>query len=376
MLNSVEELIADLRRGQMVVLIDDDSDSHSEGVVMVAADFITPDHVNFMARKAKGLVCLALTRERCVQLNLPLMAENTQAEKNNFTLSIEARHGIDTGISAADRALTVQVAVAPNAKPEDIVQPGHIFPLAAEQGGVLTRAGHTEAAVDYARLAGSSPTAVIADILTAEGHLADGDGLREFAKQWGLKIGSIAELIHFRLKHERTVKRVREGAIQTAHGELYLVAYQDQISRLIHIALTKGAIRAETSIAVRMHVQSTLRDLVGTQIAEVTSWDTHSAIEYLTQQPAGIAVILANDESSDSVLHSVDLALGNRDAILPKQHPSYSRIGIGSQILKDLGVSKISLLGAPMKYNALSGFDLEVNCFIEPGGKVTRVEES
>ena len=172
------------------------------------------------------------------------------------------------------------------------------------------------------------------------------------------------------------MKRVREGAIQTAHGELYLVAYQDQISRLIHIALTKGAIQAETSIAVRMHVQSTLRDLVGTQIAEVTSWDTHSAIEYLARQPAGIAVILANDESSDSVLHSVDLALGNRDAILPKQHPSYSRIGIGSQILKDLGVSKISLLGAPMKYNALSGFDLEVNCFIEPGGKVTRVEES
>ena len=376
MLNSVEELIADLRRGQMVVLIDDDKDSHSEGVVMVAADFITPDHVNFMARKAKGLVCLALTRERCVQLNLPLMAENTQAEKNNFTLSIEARHGIDTGISAADRALTVQVAVASNAKPEDIVQPGHIFPLAAEQGGVLTRAGHTEAAVDYARLAGSSPAAVIADILTPEGHLADGDSLREFANQWGLKIGSIAELIHFRLKHERTVKRVREGAIQTAHGELYLVAYQDQISRLIHIALTKGAIQAETSIAVRMHVQSTLRDLVGTQIADVTSWDTHSAIEYLAQQPAGIAVILANDESSDSVLHSVDLALGNRDAILPKQHPSYSRIGIGSQILKDLGVSKISLLGAPMKYNALSGFDLEVNCFIEPGGKVTRVEES
>ncbi|EGG28341.1 3,4-dihydroxy-2-butanone 4-phosphate synthase / GTP cyclohydrolase II [Aequoribacter fuscus] len=376
MLNTVDELIADLRRGHMVVLVDDDKDSSSEGVVMVAADHITANHVNFMARRAKGLVCLALTKERCRQLNLPLMAENTSAEKTNFTLSIEARHGIDTGISAADRALTVQVAVAPNAKPEDIVQPGHIFPLTAEDGGVLNRAGHTEAAADYARLAGCSPSAVIADILASEGYLADGEALREFAKQWDLKIGSIADLIHFRLSNERTIEREREGTIHTKHGEFNLVAYRDRANNLMHIALTKGAITADTTVPVRMHVQSILRDIIGTQVADVNSWDASSAIAYLAQQTHGVAVILANDESSDTLLHSVDMALGTPDAVQPKRTPIYSRIGTGSQILKDLGVRKISLLGAPMKYNALSGFDLEVNSFIDPSGTITRVEES
>jgi len=376
MLNTVDELIADLRRGQMVVLIDDDKDSTSEGVVMVAADHVDATAVNFMARRAKGLVCLAITKDRCKQLNLPLMAEDSGAEKTNFTLSIEARHGIDTGISAADRALTVQVAVAPNAVPDDIVQPGHIFPLAAEEGGVLTRAGHTETAVDYARLAGCSPAAVIADILTPEGYLADGQTLREFAQNWDLKIGSIADLIHFRLSNERTIRREREGKIDTKHGGFDLIAFRDQANSLVHIALTKGQIEGSKEVPVRVHVQSVLRDLASTRVSGMESWDIDTATEYLSRHDSGVAVILANDESAETLLHSVDMALGNTDATKPKIAPTYNRIGIGSQILKDLGVRKISLLGAPMKYNALSGFDLEVHSFIEPSGKITRVEES
>ncbi|NND67985.1 MAG: 3,4-dihydroxy-2-butanone-4-phosphate synthase, partial [Halioglobus sp.] len=218
-LNDVDELISDIRQGRMVVLLDDDTESHNEGVVMVAAEHCEAKHVNFMARRARGLICLTLTEERCAQLDLPPMVDDAQGEKSNFTLSIEAAEGIDTGISAADRALTVQVAVAPHAVPADIVQPGHIFPLTAMPGGVLTRAGHTEAASDYARLAGLLPAAVIADILTPEGTVADGPALADFAAEHGLKMGSIADLIHYRMVNERTIRRVREGVIDTEYGE-------------------------------------------------------------------------------------------------------------------------------------------------------------
>jgi 3,4-dihydroxy 2-butanone 4-phosphate synthase/GTP cyclohydrolase II len=242
--NSVDELISDLRQGRMVVLLDDDADSHNEGVVMVAAEHCDASHINFMARQARGLVCLTLTEERCAQLDLPPMVDGASGEKSNFTLSIEAAEGIDTGISAADRALTVQAAVAPYAKPADIVQPGHIFPLTAVPGGVLTRAGHTEAATDYARLAGLRPAAVIADILTPEGTVADGPALTEFATRHQLKIGTIADLIHFRMVNERTVRRVREGKVQTAHGEFQLTAYRDQTAGNVHLALSRGQIIA------------------------------------------------------------------------------------------------------------------------------------
>ena len=210
-LNSVDELISDIRQGRMVVLLDDDTESHNEGVVMVAAEHCESSHVNFMARQARGLICLTLTEERCAQLDLPPMVDHAQGEKSNFTLYIDARDGITTGISAADRALTVQAAVAAHAVPADIVQPGHIFPLTAVPGGVLTRAGHTEAASDYARLAGLTPAAVIADILTPDGIVADGAALVDFAAAHGLKMGSIADLIHFRMVNERTIRRVREG---------------------------------------------------------------------------------------------------------------------------------------------------------------------
>lgn len=364
--NTVDELISDLRQGRMVVLVDDDADSHNEGVVMVAAEHCDANHVNFMARQARGLVCLTLTEERCRQLDLPPMVEDALGEKSNFTLSIEASVGIDTGISAADRALTVQAAVAPHAVPADIVQPGHIFPLTAVPGGVLTRAGHTEAASDYARLAGLLPAAVITDILTPEGTLADGPALADFAARNGLKIGTIADLIHFRMVNERTIRRVREGKINTAYGEFQLTAYRDQNEGEVHIALSRGEITPENPTLVRVHVQSSLRDMVNSEIDGRPSWSMARSLRKLGESDRGVIVLLARDEGPEQILNSIDMALGDvpsEDQGVPN---TYTTVGLGSQILRDLGVGKIHLMGAPIKYNAISGFDLEVLDFVSP----------
>lgn len=364
--NTVDEMISDIRQGKMVVLLDDDADSHNEGVVMAAAEHVDAKIVTFMARKARGLVCLTLTQERCRQLNLPPMVEDANGENSNFTLSIEATEGIDTGISAVDRALTVQAAVAPHACAADIVQPGHIFPLTVVPGGVLTRAGHTEAASDYARLAGLLPAAVIADILTPQGTLADGPTLREFATEHQLKMGTIADLIHFRLENERTVRRIREGVVQTAYGEFRLVAYRDQTAGGVHIALTMGEIAPETPTLVRVHVNSVLRDLVGSELPDQPSWSIGKCLKVVADAGRGAVVLLARDESPDQLLGSIDAALGELPGPSNDSHNSYPTVGLGSQILKDLGVGKIHLMGAPIKYNGISGFDLEVQEFVKP----------
>jgi 3,4-dihydroxy 2-butanone 4-phosphate synthase/GTP cyclohydrolase II len=350
----------------MVVLLDDDADSHNEGVVMVAAEHCDANHVNFMARQARGLVCLTLTEERCSQLDLPPMVDDAMGEKSNFTLSIEAAEGIDTGISAADRARTVQAAVAPYAVPADIVQPGHIFPLTAVPGGVLTRAGHTEAASDYARLAGLLPAGVIADILTPEGTVADGPALKAFAEKHQLKIGTIADLIHFRMVNERTIRRVREGVIQTAYGEFRLTAYRDQTAGQVHLALSKGDIVADQPTLVRVHVNSALRDLVTSELPGQTSWSMARCLQAVAENGPGVIVLLARNESPEQLLASVDMALGEGAPAGTVTPDSYTTVGLGSQILKDLGVGKIHLMGAPIKYNAISGFDLEVLDFVNP----------
>lgn len=364
--NTVDELISDLRQGRMVVLLDDDADSNNEGVVMVAAEHCDASHVNFMARKARGLVCLTLTEERCRQLDLPPMVDGALGEKSNFTLSIEASEGIDTGISAADRARTVQAAVAPHAVPADIVQPGHIFPLEVVPGGVLTRAGHTEAASDYARLAGLLPAGVIADILAADGTLADGPALVEFARSNGLKIGTIADLIHFRMVNERTIRRVREGRINTAYGEFQLTAYRDQTEGGVHLALSRGAITPDQPTLVRVHVESALRDLVQSEVAGHPSWNIARCMRTLAENERGVIVLLAKEEGPERLLASIDMTLGN----IPEPasygaDATYNTVGLGSQILRDLGVGKIHLMGAPMKYNAISGFGLEVLDFVD-----------
>jgi 3,4-dihydroxy 2-butanone 4-phosphate synthase/GTP cyclohydrolase II len=364
--NTVDELISDLRQGRMVVLVDDDADSRNEGVVMVAAEHVEARHINFMARQARGLVCLALTRERCRQLDLPPMVDGASGEKSNFTLSIEAAEGIDTGISAADRARTVQAAVAPHASPSDIVQPGHIFPLEAVAGGVLTRAGHTEAATDYARLAGLLPAAVIADILTPEGLLADGPGLAAFAARHELKLGTVADLIHFRMVNERTIRRLREGTVQTAYGEFRLTAYRDESAGGLHLALAKGEIQRDQPTLVRVHAQSALRDLVTTEIAGHPTWSMGKCLAALAASERGVVVLLQRDETSEQVLASIDMALGTELPGSSRASDTYNTVGLGSQILRDLGVGKIRLMGAPMKYNAISGFDLEVMEFEHP----------
>ena len=367
-LNTVEELISDMRQGRMVVLIDDDTEKGlNEGVVAMAAEHVEAADVNFMARKARGLVCLAMSEERCQQLGLPPMADDPNGEKSNFTVSIEAREGISTGISAADRARTIQVAVAPTTLAEDIVQPGHVFPLAARPGGVLNRAGQTEAASDYARLAGLQPAAMMADVLTDSGELATGTELAAFAATYGLKIGSIADLIHFRVVSERTIRKVREGDINTAFGAFTLTAYRDTNSGALHMALRRGEIDAETPTLVRVHSPSAVRDLLAADAPDWLSWNLNKCLAAVTESGSGVIVVLANTESEDALLDSIDIALGEyTPERLAADSSVYQTVGVGSQILRDLGVGKIRLMGAPIKYNAISGFDLEVTEFLSP----------
>ncbi len=368
-LNTVAEIIADVRQGRRVVLLDDHEDNnHNEGVVMMAAEHVGADDVNFMARQAKGLVCLALTAQRCQLLGLPPMADDPSGEKSNFTVSIEAREGITTGISAADRARTIQVAVSPTTVAEDIVQPGHIFPLTSVPGGVLTRAGHTEAASDYARLAGLQAAAMIADILTPAGTLANAAELVSFADQHHLKIGSVADLIHFRVMSERTIRKVREGVIQTRFGEFQVSAYRDQNTDEVHLALHRGAIQAQEPTLVRVHVQSAVRDMLLAEAPDRPSWSVSKCLQTVAGAGSGVVVLLAYRETADQLLHSVDIALGSTDVqpVGGENADTYMTVGLGSQILRDLGVGKIRLMGAPIKYNAISGFDLEVTEYVSP----------
>ena len=364
---SVGELLDEVRHGRAVVLVDDREQRGSEGVVMVPAEHCAAEHITLMARRARGLVCLALTRERCEQLDLPPMVPGRADDSARFTLSIEAAQGIETGISAADRAHTVRVAAAPQASAADIVQPGHIFPLTAEPGGVLTRAGHTEAAVDYARLAGLTPAAVIADVLNEQGELADVQGLAAFAAEHGLKVGTIADLIHYRMANERTIERIREGHVQTACGAFQLAAYRDRTHGGLHIALHRGPIDPATPTAVRVHVAATLRDLLGAQVPGDSGWSIQRCIATIAAAGSGVLVLLGRGESDAHLLHSLDAALG--DAQPRQERPAtgpYNTVGLGSQILRDLGVGKIRLMGAPIKYNALSGFGLEVCEYLAP----------
>ncbi|MCX2982775.1 3,4-dihydroxy-2-butanone-4-phosphate synthase [Halieaceae bacterium IMCC14734] len=372
-LNSVEEIISDIRQGKMVVLLDDGEEKdHNEGVVMMAAEHVDASHVNFMARQARGLVCLTLTEERCQLLGLPPMADDPSGEKSNFTVSIEAREGITTGISAADRARTIQAAVAPTTVAEDIVQPGHIFPLTAVPGGVLTRAGHTEAASDYARLAGLQPAAMITDVLTADGVLANGSQLAEFAASHDLKIGSIADLIHFRVVSERTIRRVREGSVTTAHGDFRMVAYREHNTGDVHLALYQGDILAAEPTLVRVHLQSAVRDMVAASTPGRPSWNIGTCLQQVNAAGNGVVVLLARQESNDQLLQSIDIAFGNApsEGVGGEAPNTYNMVGLGSQILRDLGVGKIRLMGAPIKYNAISGFDLEVTEYVSPAGLV------
>lgn len=357
--SSTSEIIEEIRAGRMVVLVDEE-ERENEGDLVLAADFVTPEHINFMARYGRGLICLTLTPARCRQLDLPLMVSaNRSSHGTNFTLSIEAAHGVTTGISAADRARTVQAAAAKNAKPSDIVQPGHIFPLMAQPGGVLVRAGHTEAGCDFAQLAGCTPAAVICEILKDDGSMARLPDLIEFAHHHQLKIGTIADLIHHRSQTESLVERVSERPIQTVHGEFALYAYRDKMTGDTHLALARGDILPQRETLVRVHEPLSVIDLLDATAAG-HSWGVHEAMRVIVAAEAGVIVFLHRPESADELAARAAAAAASEPPRMDLRN-----YGIGAQILKDIGVAKMRLLAAPRKMPSMTGFDLEVSGYAE-----------
>jgi 3,4-dihydroxy 2-butanone 4-phosphate synthase/GTP cyclohydrolase II len=366
-LSSIEEIIEDLRHGKMVVLMDDE-DRENEGDLIMAADMVTPEAINFMATYGRGLICLPMTKQRCQQLKLPLMVDvNTEQFATNFTVSIEAAQGVTTGISAADRSRTVQAAVARDAKPSDIVMPGHIFPLMAQEGGVLTRAGHTEAGTDLARLAGREPAAVIVEILNQDGTMARRPDLEVFCKEHGLKMGTIADLIEYRNNNETTIERVAECKMPSRHGEFKLITYRDTIDEKVHFVMQAGEVKEDEATLVRVHLHNTFSDLLGSDRAGKMSWPLDKALEKIAQEN-GVLVLLSTDDKADNLIDQVKaFALQDRgETPAQKKAQSASRtVGVGSQILADLGVSKMRLLSSPKRYHALSGFGLEVVEYID-----------
>ena len=368
-LNTVEELIEDIRQGKMVILMDDE-DRENEGDLVMAAPMVRPEDINFMATYARGLICLPLSEERCEQLNLGLMVAgdtNSSSHGTPFTLSIEAAKGVSTGISAADRARTVQAAVASNARPQDIVQPGHIFPLKAQPGGVLSRAGHTEAGCDLARLAGFESAAVIVEIMNEDGTMARRDDLEIFSKKHDLKIGTIADLINYRLVTEKTTQCISERQVNTHYGEFTLKTYLDNARDEKHFALVMGDVSGGDAPLVRVHVNRSARDLLAIEPREgFQSWSTHTALEAIAKEGRGALVLLYYPESAEDMDRNIDQMLNIKtEKTPPANEVVYLQVGTGSQILMDLGVSKMRLLSAPFKFSGISGFDLEVQEYID-----------
>ena len=371
-ISTIPEIIAELKAGRMVILVDEE-DRENEGDLVLLADFVTPDAINFMARHARGLICLTLNEQRCRQLNLPPMtARNGTKTGTNFTVSIEAADGVTTGISAADRARTVQVAVARNARSDDIVQPGHIFPIQAQPGGVLMRAGHTEAGCDLGAMAGQTPAAVICEIMKDDGTMARLPDLIEFAKLHGLKIGTIADLIQYRSANETLVERVTERIAHTAHGPFRLIAYRDKHGGQPHIAMVRGEISREREALVRVHEPVTVLDLIETDEG-THSWPVGKAIEAIAAHGCGVLVLLNCAQPAADVFEQMQtLARFDADSQAREQVAQRAgkvdlrTYGIGAQILKDLNVGRMRLLARPRKMPSMTGYDLEISGF-EPG---------
>ncbi len=351
----IQEIIEEIRAGRMVVLVDEE-DRENEGDLVFAAEFATPEMVNFMAKHGRGLICLTLTQAHCKQLDLPLMVrENGLPLATNFTLSIDAATGVTTGISAADRARTILAAANKDAKPSDIVQPGHIFPLMARDGGVLVRAGHTEAGCDLAQLAGLTPASVICEILKEDGEMARLPDLIPFAKQHGLKIGTIADLIEYRAHNETLVERAGSRAVQTAYGEFMLHAYVDKITQRTHLALVKGEVLPEFETLVRVHEPLSVMDFME-QSSYENGTSVHEAMKKISQASSGVLVLMHQDETAQTLLSR---ALDDH-AAHPASKWDPKSYGIGAQILRDVGVGKMCLIGTAHKMPSMAGFGLEV----------------
>ncbi len=370
-LNSIDEILDDLRAGRMVIIMDDE-DRENEGDLLMVASLVRPEDINFMARYGRGLICLTLTAERCRQLRLPLMVSDTDREKRtNFTVSIEAAQGITTGISAYDRAHTIRTAVKPDARPEDLRQPGHIFPVMAQPGGVLTRAGHTEAGCDLARLAGFEPAAVIVEIMNDDGTMARRPDLEAFARQHGLKIGTIADLIRYRLRNERSVERISEQTVQTEFGEFRLYVYEDHVHRDVHMALARGRLDGPEPPLVRVHLADTLRDLLGIR-TDARAWTLRAALQRIAVAGNGVVVILRQQESPRELADAVQALAALEPQPSPPEHDPRDQpggqvlrtYGIGAQILKDLGIRRMRVLSAPKQMHGISAFGLEVDGYV------------
>jgi len=363
-ISPTSEIIAEIRAGNIVVLVDDE-DRENEGDLVLAAEHVTPEAVNFMAKHARGLVCLTLTEERCRQLALPLMVRDNRGQMGtNFTLSIEAAEGVTTGISAHDRARTVRAAVARDAKPSDIVQPGHIFPVMAQPGGVLVRAGHTEAGCDLSELAGLTPAAVICEIMREDGSMARLPDLMEFAAGHKLKIGTIAELIEYRSRNESMVRRAAEREIETQWGKFRLVPYKDLALGSIHLALVLGKINPKDEILVRVHEPLSVLDLLDAG-SGVQSWGVGEALKAIREAGAGVVVLMNCSQSGETLQAQLDAQLSGRRPARAGRSMDLRNYGIGAQILRDLGVGRMRVLGAPRKMPSMTGFGLEVTGYTE-----------
>jgi len=366
-LDRIEDILADLAAGRMVVIMDDEH-RENEGDLLMAASKVRPEDINFMARHGRGLICLTLTEQRCRQLRLPLMVSDTHREhRTNFTLSIEAAEGVTTGISAYDRAHTVRTAVAPEAVPQDLRQPGHIFPIMAQPGGVLTRAGHTEAGCDLARLAGLEPAAVIVEIMNDDGTMARRPDLQSFARTHGLRIGTIADLIRYRLQTERSIERIADSVVQTEVGEFRLLAYQDHVHRDVHLALVRGDLAQADAPLVRVHLTDTLLDVVGIT-GRSPRWTLRAAMSRIVEEGCGAVVMLRERESPRELADAVRaLEAGQRARSGSEGATVLRTYGIGAQILKDLGLRRMRVLSAPKQLHGLSAFDLEVTTYVDRG---------
>jgi len=365
-LADIEDIIADYKAGRMVIMVDDE-DRENEGDLVLAADAVSAEAVNFMACHGRGLICLTLSAARCRRLNLPPMVAGSRGGGTNFTVSIEAARGVTTGISAADRAATIRAAVGRDAGPDDITMPGHIFPLVAQPGGVLTRAGHTEAGVDLARLAGMTPASVICEVLNGDGTMARLPDLLKFGRRHKIKVGSIADLIRHRLRREPTVQRGAQGSLRTRHGDFRVLGYHDGADDdgETHMALVLGEVAGGAPVLVRVHVSTGLYDVLADLRGE-RAWPLAKSMEKIAAEGRGVVIVLRRAEDSGELLRHIGRSQLHDHGFEDGEQRAYDvrMLGIGCQILADLGVRKLRVLGAPKRTPALSGFDLEIVEFI------------
>jgi 3,4-dihydroxy 2-butanone 4-phosphate synthase / GTP cyclohydrolase II len=371
--DSVGEILTELRAGRMVIIVDDE-DRENEGDLIMAAERATPEAVAFMIRHTSGIICVPMEEGELARLDLPQMVPvNSESHRTAFAVSVDARAGTTTGVSSIDRAATIRALANPASVPADFARPGHIFPLRSRRGGVLVRAGHTEAAVDLCRLAGLAPVGVLCEVMNDDGSMARRPQLQEFARQHSLKIGTIADLIRHRLRTERTVQRIAEHVVQTELGEFRLYVYQDDVSLEVHLALAHGRLDGPEVPLVRVHLPDTLRDLLGVQ-ALARAWTVRAAMQRIVEAGHGVVVVLRNQESASELAAAVRSLAAAAPAAQaaevagPGERAVLRTFGVGAQILKDLGVRRMRVLSAPKQMHGISAFGLEVEGYVGEEG--------